>query len=66
MKTTIDIPDEVLKEAMEFAGTGTKREAVLLALDEYNRRQRMARLAKHIGSFKRFMTRRDLDKLRAE
>lgn len=64
MKTTIDIPDEILQEALRFSGAQTKREAVLRALEEYNRRQRMARLASHLGTFKHFMTREDLDRLR--
>lgn len=66
MKTTIDIPDDVLKEAMGHSGAVTKREAVLRALEEYNRRQRMARLAKHLGTFQQFMTRKDLERLRSE
>jgi Arc/MetJ family transcription regulator len=66
MKTTIDIPDEILKEAMGYCSATTKREAVLHALEEYNRRQRMARLARRLGTFEKFMTRKDLDRLRAE
>ena len=66
MKTTIDIPERLLKEAMSHSGAETKREAVLRALEEYNRRRRMARLARKLGTFKRFMTRKDLDRLRSE
>ena len=32
MKTTIDIPDEELKDAMRFTGAATRREAVVTAL----------------------------------
>jgi Arc/MetJ family transcription regulator len=66
MKTTIDIPEKVLKEAMDHSGAETKREAVLCALEEYNRRRRMARLAGKLGTFKRFMSRKDLDRSRSE
>jgi Arc/MetJ family transcription regulator len=50
MKTTIDIPDEALQEAMEYLGTTTKREAVLAALEEFNRRHRMAALVDLSGT----------------
>lgn len=50
MKTTIDIPEDELKEAMEALGVRTKREAVLTALRELNRRRRMARLVKYSGT----------------
>ncbi|MFP4166852.1 MAG: type II toxin-antitoxin system VapB family antitoxin [Opitutales bacterium] len=51
MKTTIDIPDEELESAMRFTGSATKREAVVTALRDFNRRHRMARLVRHSGTF---------------
>lgn len=51
MKTTIDIPDHELKEAMRFTKAKTKREAVVKALEEFNRRRRMAELVKYSGTF---------------
>lgn len=41
MKTTIDIPESALADAMRFTGAKTKREAVVKALEDYNRRQRV-------------------------
>lgn len=41
MKTTIDIPDEALADAMRFTGAKTKREAVVRALEDFNRRKRV-------------------------
>ena len=64
MKTTIDIPDNVLRDAMKFAKAETKREAVVTALTEFNRRQRMAGLARHFGTCRNLMTRSDLARLR--
>jgi Arc/MetJ family transcription regulator len=61
MKTSIDIPDDVLEEAMKHTGAKTKREAVVTAVADYNRRQRMAALARHLGSCRDLMT---LDQLR--
>jgi Arc/MetJ family transcription regulator len=51
MKTTVDIPEKELKDAMRFAGAKTKREAVVAALEEFNRRHRMAELVKYSGTF---------------
>ena len=66
MKTTIDIPESVLEEAMRHAKATTKREAVLRALEEYNRLHRVARLADHIGTVDGLMTREELDRFRAD
>ena len=66
MKTTIDIPDDVMKDAMKFTKASTKREAVVGALQEYIRREKLARLVKHFGTFKDFMTREELMDMRWE
>jgi uncharacterized protein YbaA (DUF1428 family) len=49
VKTTIDIPNGELEDAMRFSGATTKREAVVTALAEYNRRRRMAAAARVLG-----------------
>jgi len=51
MKTTIDIPENELRDAMRFTRATTKREAVVRVLEEFNRRQRMAELVKCAGTF---------------
>lgn len=51
MKTTIDIPDEALKSAMRFTGAKTKREAVVKALEEFNRQQRVKELVASFGTW---------------
>ena len=57
MKTTIDIPDNELRDAMRFTRAATKREAVVKVLEEFNRRRRMAELVKYAGTFSdRFAT----------
>ena len=35
---------------MRFAGAKTKREAIVTAIEDYNRRKRMAELVKYSGS----------------
>ena len=64
MKTTIDIPDAMLAEAMRYTKAASKREAVLAALDEFNRRRRQAKLVEHFGTFKDFMTPHELQRMR--
>lgn len=64
MKTTIDIPEKELKDAMEFTGAKTKREAVVTAIADYNRRKRMAALTKYEGTFKNLISREELIRLR--
>jgi len=50
MKTTIDIPEKTLADAMRFTGAKTKREAVVKALDEFNRLQRVNQLIANFGT----------------
>ena len=64
MKTTVDLPENDLLEAMKHAKTKTKTEAVALAVAEFNRRHRMAALTRHFGTFKDFMTQAELKRMR--
>ncbi|MEI7900826.1 MAG: type II toxin-antitoxin system VapB family antitoxin [bacterium] len=66
MKTTIDIPNDLLEEAVFFSGSRTKREVVLTALAEFNQRHRLARLIKTFGTCTRFMTAQELEDTRTE
>ncbi len=66
MKTTIDIPDVALEEAMKFTGAKTKREAVVTAVERFNRLKRLERLNARVrGQFRDFMTQADLKAMRA-
>jgi len=47
---TVDIPDSELADAMVYTKARTRREAVLTALLDFNRRRRMAVLVKHAGT----------------
>ena len=67
MKTTIDIPENELKEAMRFTKAKTKREAVVHALEEFNRRRRMAELVRYSGTFSdRFPTNEEIEAVDAK
>ncbi len=56
MKTTVNIPDGDLAEAMRFTKAKTKREAIVTAIQEFNRRKRMAELSKHAGTCKNLLS----------
>mgnify|MGYP001565838625 FL=1 len=66
MKTTIDIPQEELREAIKYTGAKTKRDAVVFAIKDFNKRKRLAELAKMLGTFKDFMTHDDLKNMRED
>ncbi len=66
MKTTIDIPEAELREAIKNTGAKTKREAVVSALRDFNKRRRLAELGKMLGTFTEFMDRKDLKTMRDE
>ena len=66
MKTTVDIPEDELKDAMRFTKAKTKREAVVKVLEAFNRRRRMAELVKYAGSFSdRFPTNDEIEAIDA-
>ena len=56
MKTTVDIPDEELQDAIRFTKARTKREAIVTAIAEFNRRRRMAELVRHAGTCRDLIT----------
>jgi Arc/MetJ family transcription regulator len=50
LKTTIDIPDDELRDVIRFTRARTKREAVVAAITDFNRRRRLAEVVKHAGT----------------
>ena len=66
MKTTIDIPEKELRDAMKYTGARSKREAVVAALVDFDRRQRLLRLTQQFGTFEELMTHEELRRMREE
>jgi hypothetical protein len=60
MKTTVDIPDAEIEALMRFTRAATKREAIVTAIADYNRRRRMAALVGHAGQAEGLVTADDL------
>ena len=66
MKTSLDIPDQVLNDLLRLSQKTTKKDAILTAITEYNQRRRVQKLTRHIGTLDKFMTKKDLRKLRED
>lgn len=66
MKTTIDIPETDLRDAIRFTGAKTKKDAVVTVLADFNRRHRMAEAARVLGTSDTFMTHDELMKVRRQ
>ena len=63
MKTTVDIPENELRDAIRFTKARTKRAAIVTAIAEFNQRRRMAELTKLAGGCPDLIT---VDELRTQ
>jgi hypothetical protein len=61
MRTTMDLPEDLIEEAKSLSGTRSKTAAVILALKDYIDRRKIDRLRKLRGSI---AIERDLTTLR--
>ena len=66
MKTTIDIPKELLEDVKAMANIHTNREAVTVALEEFLRHHRSAELVDILGTFSNFVDHDTLASQRGE
>ena len=67
MKTTIDIPSKLMRETIRRTSAKTKRDAVITALEKFNRLQRLRELNSRLrGTFVDFMTQDDLKVMRED
>jgi hypothetical protein len=49
MKTTLNIPEDLIKRAMSLAKHRTKTETVIVALQEYVRQKKIEKIFEHQG-----------------
>jgi Arc/MetJ family transcription regulator len=61
MKTTLDLPDELMEEAMQLTDIKTKTEVIIVALQELIKKNKVAELRTYKGKVNLDM---DLDLLR--
>ncbi|MDD5095502.1 MAG: type II toxin-antitoxin system VapB family antitoxin [Dehalococcoidia bacterium] len=66
MKTTIDINDALLDQAMKVTGARTKREAVEAGLKELVRKNSLTALRQELGTFDLDLSLEELGRLRNE
>lgn len=64
MKTTLDLPEELLNDAMRLCGAKTKRATVVTALEQMRRRESAQELANRLGDSDTFMTADTLEAMR--
>ncbi len=64
MKTTIDIPVDEMEELIRHTRARTKRDAIVTAIRDFNRRKRLERLADQLGNFDDVVSRDELLRLR--
>lgn len=49
MKTTLNIPEDLIKKAMSMAKHRTKTETIIVALQEYIRKKKIEQIMKYQG-----------------
>ena len=65
MRTTIDINEDLISDVMKKAGVRTKKDAIVTALKDYLKHQKVEELKSLIGNFETFdLTLDDLKKMR--
>ena len=64
MKTTVDIPKDLLEDVKKISGSRTNKQALTVALEEYVRVHRSAGLVAVLGTFTEFMDGDELAALR--
>ena len=66
MKTTIEIADDALDEIMRLTRAKTKKEAVVMAIREFNRRRKLDEVLGQLGTFSDVMSQEELRKMRED
>ena len=66
MKTTVDIPDKELEDAIKYTRAKTKREAIVGAITDFNRRMRLAELTRYSGTCANLISPQELQAIRRQ
>ncbi|MBI3398516.1 MAG: type II toxin-antitoxin system VapB family antitoxin [Deltaproteobacteria bacterium] len=64
MRTTLDIDERLLQEAIKLTKVATKRELVRLSLEELIRQKRIERLISSLGKFPLKLSSEELERMR--
>ncbi len=63
MRTTLDLPENLLQEVKRTAKTATRREAVVIALEDYLCRKRLLQVVEAAGDLQFDLDPKELRKL---
>lgn len=63
MRTTLDLPEDLIEEVQELSKSKTKTEAIILVLSEYKKRRKLELLAEQLGTFDNLISPKELKKL---
>lgn len=63
-KANYDLPDDKIAKVVQEAGVKTKREAIIIALEDYLRRKKIEKLIQYYGKIPLRWTRASLRKYR--
>jgi len=66
MRSTLELPDELVEDAKRLSGLKTKRAVVHAALREFVNRRRRDQLRERLGKTDLRLTQEDLERMRAE
>jgi Arc/MetJ family transcription regulator len=66
MRSTIELPDDLLEQAMRASGLKTKRAVIERALEEALRRWRLEQFSASLGKISYDLTQKDLARMRSE
>jgi len=66
MRTTVDLPADLVATAMELSSARTKREVLTVALEEYVKRLLREELRRKRGTDFLDLTHEDLERMRAD
>ena len=64
MKTSIDIPEDILVDIKKYSKSVCKKEAIITALTEYIQKRKMAEVCSLKGSMNTIITHKELTRLR--
>ena len=66
VRTTLDIPEDLMSDVRRLSEAKTKREAVVAAMEEYVRQREQQEFLDLLGTFRYHLTQEDLRKLRGD
>jgi len=64
MKTSIDIPEDILSDVKKYSKSKSKKEAIITALKEYIQKRKMAEVCSLKGSMSSVITQKELSEMR--